>query len=233
VIKRATNGGVKKCRIHDLLRDICISKSKEDKFIELLRASNLSFPIKSRRLSFHGDGNFPRYNVLNFFDPPCAHFLFLFGEVEDRELNLFFKNFKLIRVLRLECIILHSFPKSIETMIQLRYLTIALSKSSVSVIPDCFGNLRNLETLAITSTDQNDTGFDPPVPIKVSGIFKLQRLRTLYLENALPLPYELDEILRNLQVLSTSTCWYDEEQTFAVALDKIPCVRELTIRIYC
>jgi hypothetical protein len=44
------------------------------------------------------------------------------------------------------------------------------------------------------------------------------------------LPYQLDEVLRNLQVLSTSTCWYDEEHTFAVALDKFPCVRELAIR---
>jgi hypothetical protein len=62
VSRRAIDGGVKKCRIHDLLRDLCLSESKEDKFLELLRAGNLSFPIKSRRLSFHGDGSFPLYN---------------------------------------------------------------------------------------------------------------------------------------------------------------------------
>jgi hypothetical protein len=227
VSRRATDGGVKKCRIHDLLRDLCIFESKEDKFLELLRASNLSFPLKSRRLSFHGDGRLPLYNVLNFFDPPCARSLLFFDDVGDRDLKLFVKNFKLIRVLELECIVLHSIPESIETMIHLRYLSIALRKSSVNVIPDCFGNLRNLETLAITLPYLNDFCDGP---IKGSRIFKLQCLRTLYLKNALlPLPYQMDEVLWNLQVLSTSTCWYDGEQTFAVALDKLPCVRELKI----
>jgi hypothetical protein len=49
--RREIDGGVKICRIHDLLRDLCISESKEDKFLELLRAGNFSPPIKSRRLS--------------------------------------------------------------------------------------------------------------------------------------------------------------------------------------
>jgi hypothetical protein len=218
---RATDEGIKKCRIHDLLRDLCISKSKDDKFLDLLGARNLSFPIKSRRLSFHGDDSFPLYNVLNFFDPPCARSLFLFGDVGDRDLNLFVKNFKLIRVLNLECIVLDSIPRSIETMIHLRYLRIKLSES-VSVIPDSFGDLRNLETLVIE-------GRRFLLDCRVSGIFKLQRLRNLYLDRFV-LPYQLDEVLWNLQVLSTSTSWHDGEQTFAVTLDKFPCVRELKIR---
>ncbi|XP_059436077.1 putative disease resistance RPP13-like protein 3 [Corylus avellana] len=223
---RATDGGLKRCRIHDLLRDLCISESKEDKFLELLRAGNLSFPIKSRRLSFHGDGSFPLYNVLNFFDPPCARSLLLFCKVKDRDLNLFVENFKLIRVLNLErCIVLHSIPKSIETMIHLRYLRITLSES-VSVIPDSFGNLRNLETLVIEGGHLEDEYH--PVIRRVSGIFKLQRLRNLYLKELLPLPYHLDEVLWNLQVLSTSTCWYVGE--LAGELDKFPCVRELEIK---
>ncbi|XP_059437748.1 putative disease resistance RPP13-like protein 3 [Corylus avellana] len=220
VSRRATDEGVKKCRIHDLLRDLCISKSKEDKFLELLRAGNLSFPIKSRRLSFNGDGSFPQYNVLNFFDPPCARSLLFFGDIGDRDLNLFVKNFKLIRVLNLECIVLDSIPRSIETMIHLRYLRIKFS-SMVSVIPDSFGNLRNLETLVIE-------GGRFLSDCRVSGIFRLQRLRNLYLDWFAP--YLLDEVLWNLHVVSTSTSWHVGEQTFAVTLDKFPCVRELKIR---
>ncbi|XP_059436078.1 putative disease resistance RPP13-like protein 3 [Corylus avellana] len=225
VSRRATDGGVKKCRIHDLLRDLCISESKEDKFLELLRAGNLSFPIKPRRLSFHGDGSFPVYNVLNFFDPPCARSLLFFGDVGDRDLNLFVKNFELIRVLNLECIVLHSIPKSIETMIHLRYLRIELS-ASASFFLDSLRNLRNLETLVM---ERGHLAFDCPVS-SVNGIFMLQSLRNLYLEVLRLLPYHLDEVLWNLQVLSTSISWYDEEQAFSVALDKFPCVRELTIR---
>ncbi|XP_059440227.1 putative disease resistance RPP13-like protein 3 [Corylus avellana] len=225
VSRRATDGGIKKCRIHDLLRDFCISESKEDKFLELLRAGNLSFPIKPRRLSFHGDGSFPVYNVLNFFDPPCARSLLFFGDAGDRDLNLFVKNFELIRVLNLECIVLHSIPKSIETMIHLRYLRIELS-ASASFFLDSLGNLRNLETLVM---ELGHVAFDCPVS-SVNGIFMLQSLRNLYLEEFRLLPYHLDEVLWNLQVLSTSISWYVKEQAFTVALDKFPCVRELTIR---
>jgi hypothetical protein len=137
-------------------------------------------------------------------------------------LNLFVQNFKLIRVLNLKCILLHSIPESIETMIHLRYLWIKLSES-VSVIPDSFGNLRNLETLFIESANHL---LNHPL----TWIFKLQRLRNLYLQGFHPLPYQLDEVLWNLQVLSASTFWYVGKPTFAVALDKFPCLRELTIR---
>jgi hypothetical protein len=195
------------------------SESKEDKFLELLRAGNLSFSLKSRRLSFHGDGRFPLFNVLNFFDPPFARSLLLFDNVGDRDLNLFVKNFKVIRVLELECVVLHSIPKSIETMIHLRYLTIKLFKS-VSIIPDFFGNLRNLETLVIE-------GGHSLFVCRVSGIFKMKHLRNLYLDRFV-LPYQFDEVLWNLQVLSTSTSWHDG----VVTLDKFPCVRELKIRFF-
>ena len=136
-------------------------------------------------------------------------------------MNLFIENFKLIRVLHLECIV--SIPKSVETMIHLRYLCIALSES-VSVIPDSFDNLRNLETLVIEGSGHFEINF------LARSIFKLRRLRNLYLDRLVPLAYQLDEVVWNLQVLCTSTCWCDGEQTFAVALDKLPCVRELKIR---
>ena len=223
--RRATDGGVKKCRIHDLLRDLCISESKEDKFLALHRAGNLSFPIKSRRVSFHGDDSSLLYNFSNVSDPPCARSLLFFGYFKDMNWNLFIKNFKLIQVLNFATIGFHSIPKSIETMIHLRYLSIKLS-DSVSVIPDSFGNLRNLEILFIKG---RDTVLDYQVS-GIAGIFQLQRLRKLYLKDFLPLPCHLDEVLRNLQVLSTSTCCYDGEQTFPLALDKFPCLRELTIR---
>jgi hypothetical protein len=102
VTSRRTDGGVKKCRIHDLLRDLCISESKEDKFLELLKDENRSFPNKSRRVSAHGI--FPLNIFSNFSDPPCARSLLFFGDGKDRSWNLFLQNFKLIRVLNFECI---------------------------------------------------------------------------------------------------------------------------------
>ncbi|MED6164055.1 hypothetical protein PIB30_086060, partial [Stylosanthes scabra] len=45
------NGDVKACRIHDLLRDLCISESKDDKLFEVCTDSNILERSKPRRLS--------------------------------------------------------------------------------------------------------------------------------------------------------------------------------------
>ena len=38
---RTRTDGVKTCRIHDLLRDLCISESKEEKFLKVCSDFNL------------------------------------------------------------------------------------------------------------------------------------------------------------------------------------------------
>ncbi|KAK4562843.1 hypothetical protein RGQ29_005358 [Quercus rubra] len=47
VAKRRLDGGVKTCRIHDLLRDLCISESAEEKLLEVHSDVNLS-PMSKR-----------------------------------------------------------------------------------------------------------------------------------------------------------------------------------------
>ncbi|XP_048321511.2 disease resistance protein RPP13 isoform X1 [Ziziphus jujuba] len=60
VASRRSDGGVKTCRIHDLLRDFCINVSMEEKLFEvhadadLLSSSSNNTTIKARRLSFQG-----------------------------------------------------------------------------------------------------------------------------------------------------------------------------------
>ncbi|KAF3437607.1 hypothetical protein FNV43_RR20363 [Rhamnella rubrinervis] len=52
VAAKGLNGGVKTCRIHDLLRDLCISESRRDKFFDTYSIdNNVSFNTKSRRFS--------------------------------------------------------------------------------------------------------------------------------------------------------------------------------------
>ena len=53
VATKRLDGGVKTCRIHDLLRDLCISESVEEKFLEVFLDINLSPISKSRRISIH------------------------------------------------------------------------------------------------------------------------------------------------------------------------------------
>jgi hypothetical protein len=210
VTRRRTDGGVRKCRIHDLLRDLCISESKEDNFLELLNHDSRSFPNKSRRVSVHGI--FPLNIFSNFSDPPCARSLLFFGDYENRDWNLCVKKLKLIRVLDFGCITLHSIPESIETMMHLRYLSISFS-SFVMDIPDSIRNLSNLETLFIM-------GY-PGRSYSVTGIFKLQCLRNLHMKGVKSFSCRLDEVLWNLQVLSVEMSYFE--------LDKFPCLKELRI----
>ncbi|KAG9141431.1 hypothetical protein Leryth_001872 [Lithospermum erythrorhizon] len=52
--KKRTDGGVKSCRIHDLLRDLCIKEAKRERFLEVFAKiddSSASHSSKSRRLS--------------------------------------------------------------------------------------------------------------------------------------------------------------------------------------
>ena len=57
VAAKRLDGGVKTCRIHDLLRDLCISKSSEEKFLEVHSNVNLSPIGKSHRISIHYGNN--------------------------------------------------------------------------------------------------------------------------------------------------------------------------------
>ena len=53
VATKRLDGGVKTCRIHNLLQDLCMSESIEGKFIEVHSDVNFSPMSKSRRISIH------------------------------------------------------------------------------------------------------------------------------------------------------------------------------------
>jgi hypothetical protein len=76
VASKRTDGGVKKCRIHDLLRELCISEGAEEAFLEVHSAYHLS-SNKSRRLSIQGD-SLPCMS-LNPSVTTYVRSLFLFG----------------------------------------------------------------------------------------------------------------------------------------------------------
>ncbi|MED6151221.1 hypothetical protein PIB30_080394 [Stylosanthes scabra] len=70
------NGDVKACRIHDLLRDLCISKAKEYKLFEVCTNSSILERSKPRRLSIQCsmDGYVSSSNN----DHSCVRSLFCF-----------------------------------------------------------------------------------------------------------------------------------------------------------
>ncbi|KAL4322868.1 disease resistance protein RPP13-like [Arachis ipaensis] len=170
VASKRSDGGVKTCRIHDLLRDLCVSESKASKFIEIHRELDIN-KSNSRKMSFHHSTQFSSSpNKNNHFH---THSLFLFGEEltwddESKGCKQFRKSFKLARVLHLNKVLLDLPPSGLKLMIHLRYLKIKTDSRSAENILDSISNLRNLETLHLSCD------WVVSIPIK---IWKLKRLR--------------------------------------------------------
>ncbi|XP_030941879.1 putative late blight resistance protein homolog R1B-13 [Quercus lobata] len=130
------------------------------------------------------------------------------------------KSNNLVRVVELSnmgicCLI----PKGIEKLVLLRYLSIASGK--LHVIPDSICNLWNLETLDM----RNSTVETKCLP---KWIWKLQRLRHLYLDGptSLPRTKKNTTALPNLQVL-TGIAINEEDTESHFAKARFPNLRKL------
>ncbi|XP_050377407.1 disease resistance protein RPM1-like [Argentina anserina] len=141
----ATDGRVKSYRIHDLLREIIISKSREQNFAAIEREQGTMWSDKVRRLSIVNTLK----NVQEKRIPSKLRSLLIFG-VED-SLNdfsitkLFPKGLQLLTVLDLEGAHLQVFPKEVVKLVFLKYLS--LRNSKVKQIPSSIKELRYLQTL--------------------------------------------------------------------------------------
>ncbi|KAL3369907.1 hypothetical protein AABB24_007106 [Solanum stoloniferum] len=122
VTKRRSTGKIKACRVHDLKLDFCKEKAKEDNFLLWLKRDHDSNPgcfyserPMHRRLSFCSNRD-----DLSEWRPSCSHARsILFRELSDNECSsmghasFIFGNFKLLRVLDLEVVVVDSFPTEI------------------------------------------------------------------------------------------------------------------------
>ncbi|KAM2503766.1 hypothetical protein PS1_037754 [Malus domestica] len=141
----ATDGRVKSCRIHDLLREIIISKSREQNFAAIEKEQGTMWPDKVRRLSIFNT----LQNVIPKRTPSHLRSLLIFG-VEDSLTEfsipkLFPKGLPLLTVLDLQGAPLDMFPREVVNLLLLRYLS--LRDTKVKQIPSSIRKLQNLETL--------------------------------------------------------------------------------------
>ncbi|XP_058103497.1 putative disease resistance protein At1g50180 [Magnolia sinica] len=141
-VGRNSRGGIKTCRIHDLLRDLSISEAREDKFLHVRDSINLQSSFKARRIAIHHgiqecvseSHTIPRIRSILCFTP----------EKEDLGLgNL--GRFKLLRVMDLQGALVLSLHDEIGKLINLRYL--GLRGNHLNEIPSSIGGLFNLQTL--------------------------------------------------------------------------------------
>ncbi|XP_058067577.1 probable disease resistance RPP8-like protein 4 [Magnolia sinica] len=171
VSKSNSVGGIKSCRIHDLLRELSISKAKEDKFLDVHQEhTNPLSPSKARRLAIHQAPS--KYTCLNRTNSHLRSLLWIDlteGEVEKKQEQFLFRGFSLLRVLDISYMRMRKLPKEIGTLIHLRYLGFCLTGVDSLSLPSSMSNLHNLETLYVKSSIQ-------PFYIP-TFIWKMQQLR--------------------------------------------------------
>ncbi|KAF8389433.1 hypothetical protein HHK36_026128 [Tetracentron sinense] len=149
--KMGSAGRAKTCRLHDLMRDLCISKGREENFLEIfLRRGNMDVGDSSSSAAIAASK--PRARAIHFGHNHVEHenehlrSLLLFEEPKDSKLKSACKKFKLLRVLHLDDVTVKmSLPKEIGDLIHLRYLRL----SGVVNIPTSVRNLRSLQILCL------------------------------------------------------------------------------------
>lgn len=168
VAETTCNGKVKMCRIHDLLRQIIILKSRSQNFAVIYKEENVSWPEKVRRLSAHNrlqnvphDKSFSHLRSLLLFD--------MVGSLSKSSIYRFLSGgFRLLSVLDLQAAPLEIFPDEVVRKFHLRYLS--LRNTRVKKLSKSIGKLRLLETLDLKHTHVTK------LPVE---ILKLQQLRHL------------------------------------------------------
>ncbi|ONI26799.1 hypothetical protein PRUPE_1G046700 [Prunus persica] len=184
-----STGTIKDCRIHDLVRDMCLLRAKEESFLHIkysLQENTSSMAAeatqlgKIRRLAIYLDKNTDM--LVSSRDETNGHIrsLFFFGLREwipksEKGLLSPLKDFKVLRVLKVEglrAIRRVELPSEIGNMVHLRFLSVRRSK--IKTFPPSLGNLVCLQTLDFRVSSY----IDKVIP---NVIKKMKQLRHLYL----------------------------------------------------
>nr|XP_023880003.1 disease resistance protein RPM1-like [Quercus suber] len=160
VVGRNEFGRPKRCKMHDLLRQLALSISAKEKFGVVHGGGEEMKDCKARRISIHKiDGELKSFNGMS----KIRSFL-----VFNMTLKTLPSVSKMLRVLDLEDAPINELPDEVFKLFNLRYLN--LRGTLLKKIPNSIGRLLNLQTLDIRDTQ---------IETLPHGIGKLQNLRHL------------------------------------------------------
>ncbi|MQM19487.1 hypothetical protein Taro_052492 [Colocasia esculenta] len=155
--QRNLTGGVKKCRIHDLMLDLSISQGEEEKFLGIvvgnyLVANNVSSAAAPRRVAVHSRGSFSEGSIpLHPSWLGAVRSMFWYfnrsSVSSPYQMPLPTNDLKLLRVLNVKGSKIRRLPKQIGLLVHLRFLR--LKGTLIATLPSSIGMLRNLETLRV------------------------------------------------------------------------------------
>ncbi|KAB1227262.1 putative disease resistance RPP13-like protein 1 [Morella rubra] len=163
-----SEGRIKTCSVHDLLREIIIRKSRDQNFVTIAQGKDTMWSEKVRRLSIqkttpdlHDSQSISRLRSLLMFRRVDSL-------SQSSQPSLFVHYCKLLNVLDLEGAAPEVFPDEIVKLLHLKYLSLRGTK--IKAIPRTIGNLQNLETFDLKHTCIN------VLPVEISQLQKLRHL---------------------------------------------------------
>ncbi|GMP78504.1 hypothetical protein CsSME_00034420 [Camellia sinensis var. sinensis] len=248
------DGRVGQCQVHDVVREIILSMSKESSLCQILERENSSFKATTRRLSMHMRYcNMDKVMKSISKSPVRSVFLFQRGELPKKPLlGTVAANFKLLKVLDLQNAPLDQLDEEVGNLFLLRYLS--MRGTRVGIIPKSIGKLHNLETLDLKWSEVRELPFDISrlrklrhllacsanfefedtvdviVGVKIrGGIEGLEELQSLwYVEQNHGLIKELEE-LRQLRKLGIGKLEREHGRALCAAIEKMKYLQHLSV----
>ena len=159
-------GRFRSCRVHDMLREVILSRSEELSFSLISLQDYTNFDRIARRLSIQKNVN----TSLKSITSSQTRTILILGldEVPNSFLANSFANFKLMKTMDFEGAPIDYIPKEVGNLFHLRYLS--LRDTKVQILPKSIGKLHNLETLDLKRSLVSE------LPIEISGLCKLRYL---------------------------------------------------------
>ncbi|KAJ4973659.1 hypothetical protein NE237_006833 [Protea cynaroides] len=169
--RRSFRGKIQKCCLHDLVRDLCLWKAKEENFLcafdggsslgdssssstsmvesisnHRIRRHAIHFTC-DRHVSMQKSRRSPHLRAFSLWSPsnPVESFV---------TLQLVCKKFNFLRVLELEGVMVESLPRSIGNLIHLRYLRLIGPWNAGIKVPPTVGNLRSLQFFILSNIER-------------------------------------------------------------------------------
>ncbi|GMY32588.1 disease resistance protein RPM1-like [Fagus crenata] len=165
-------GKTRSCRVHDMMREVILSRSEELSFCHVSINNSLIFDGIGWHLSIQNNVN-PH---LESFTRPQTRSILILGidEVPNSFLTTCFANFKLMKTMDFEGAPIDYIPEEVGNLFHLKYLS--LRDTKVEKLPKSIGKLKNLETLDLKRSRVSK------LPVEISGLSKLRYLAA-YLED--------------------------------------------------
>ncbi|KAL1552169.1 putative late blight resistance protein R1A-3 [Salvia divinorum] len=217
VTKKKSDGRIKSCSLHDLIRELCIRKAHESKFFLNImdkdaEKENFMESIKNeRRVSTSYLSFFSSYGGSTIRSIKCSKYHIV-------ELD-FVEGVRLVRVLDAEAADVESLPSQLFELFHLRYLAIRYSHEVF------LSNLQNLQTLIIHNEKREEYFIGLPCGMMVPWC--MQQLRHVYFHGEICFeePKETTCSLENLHTVSYVRSACCRKQT----LSKIPNLKNLKV----